>query len=122
MRAIRGAITVSENSEREILDAASILFRKIVEENNLSEEEIVSVIFSATKDLNAAFPARAVRELGYKYVPLLDVCEMDVDGALPMTIRVIIFVNREAALKEIKHVYLRGAAKLRPDLLKGEEK
>ncbi len=117
MRAIRGAITVFENSEDDILNAASLLFKSIVEKNNLKEEEIVSVIFSATSDLDAAFPARAVRELGYKYIPLLDVSEMDVKGALPKTIRVMVFINREVSPKDVIHVYLRDAATLRPDLL-----
>ncbi len=122
MRAIRGAITVSENSEKEILDAASILFKTIVDMNNLKEEEIISVIFSVTKDLNASYPARAVRELGYRYTPLFDVQEMDVVGSLPKTIRVMIFIDRDVPFDQIHHVYLRDAVKLRPDLLKGEEK
>lgn len=122
MRAIRGAITVSQNSEKEILDAASILFKTIVDMNDLKEEEIVSVIFSVTKDLNASYPARAVRELGYRYTPLFDVQEMDVVGSLPKTIRVMIFIDRDTPLDQVNHVYLRDAVKLRPDLLKGEEK
>ncbi len=122
MRAIRGAITVSENSEKEILDAASILFKTIVDMNDLKEEEIVSVIFSVTKDLNASYPARAVREIGYRYTPLFDVQEMDVVGSLPKTIRVMIFIDRDTPLDQVNHVYLRDAVKLRPDLLKGEEK
>ena len=122
MRAIRGAITVSENSEKEILDAASILFKTIVDMNDLKEEEIVSVIFSATKDLNASYPARAVRELGYRYTPLFDVQEMDVVDSLPKTIRVMIFVDINTPFEQIHHVYLRDAVKLRPDLLKGEGK
>ncbi len=122
MRAVRGAITVSQNSEKEILDAASHLFKEIVKRNNLTEEEIVSVIFSVTPDLDAAFPARAVREMGYRFVPLLDLSHMDVKGALPKTIRVMVFINRDVSLKDINHVYLGDAAKLRPDLMKGEEK
>ncbi len=122
MRAIRGAITVSENTEKEILEASSLLFKTIVEKNHLKEEEIVSVVFSVTPDLTKAFPARGVRELGYKYIPLLDVQQMNVEGALPRTIRVMVYINRDTASSRIVHVYLRDAAKLRPDLLKGEEK
>ena len=121
MRAIRGAITVSKNTENEILDATQLLFREIVEKNHILEEELVSIIFSVTSDLDASYPARAIREMGYKYVPLFDVQEMNVRGALPKTIRVLVFINRETALKDINHIYLRDAAKLRPDLLKGDK-
>ena len=122
MRAIRGAITVDENTEKEILEAAGLLFKEIVEKNHLSEEEIVSIIFSVTPDLDAVYPARAIREMGYKNIPLFDVAEMYVKGSLPKVIRVLVFVNRDTPLDNMVHVYLRDAKKLRPDLVKGEKR
>jgi len=122
MRAIRGAITVDENTEKEILEAAGLLFKEIVEKNHLSEEEIVSIIFSVTPDLDAVYPARAIREMGYKNIPLFDVAEMYVKGSLSKVIRVLIFVNRDTPLDNMVHVYLRDAKKLRPDLVKGEKR
>ena len=122
MRAIRGAITVDENTEKEILEASGLLFKEIVEKNHLSEEEIVSIIFSVTPDLDAVYPARAIREMGYKNIPLFDVAEMYVKGSLSKIIRVLIFVNRDTPLDNMVHVYLRDAKKLRPDLVKGEKR
>lgn len=122
MRAIRGAITVDENKEKEILEASGLLFKEIVEKNHLSEEEIVSIIFSVTPDLDAVYPARAIREMGYKNIPLFDVAEMYVKGSLPKVIRVLVFVNRDTPLDNMVHVYLRDAKKLRPDLVKGEKR
>lgn len=122
MRAIRGAITVDENTEKGILEASGLLFKEIVEKNHLSEEEIVSIIFSVTPDLDAVYPARAIREMGYKNIPLFDVAEMYVKGSLPRVIRVLVFVNRDTPLDNMVHVYLRDAKKLRPDLVKGEKR
>ena len=122
MRAIRGAITVDENTEKEILEASGLLFKEIVEKNHLSEEEIVSIIFSVIPDLDAVYPARAIREMGYKNIPLFDVAEMYVKGSLSKIIRVLIFVNRDTPLDNMVHVYLRDAKKLRPDLVKGEKR
>ena len=116
MRAVRGAITVSENSKENILSAAKELFLAIVKANLLHEEEIISVIFSVTSDLNKAFPAKGIRELGYKYIPLLDVSHMDVEGALPKTIRILVYINRDIPLEKVNHIYLKGASSLRPDL------
>lgn len=112
MKAIRGAITVNENSAIAIGEATRTLLREIAERNQLALDEIVSIFFSVTPDLNAEFPARTVRGLGWD-VPMLDMQEMDVPKALGRCVRVLMHVNRS---EPVQHAYLRGARQLRPDL------
>ncbi|NLZ93856.1 MAG: chorismate mutase [Firmicutes bacterium] len=116
VRGIRGAITVPENSKAEILQATKELLHKMAVANNVQQQEIVSIIFSATPDLTACFPAAAARELGWTHVPLLDTVEMNVPGSLPLCIRVLMHVNTHMNQVEVKHIYLREASLLRPDL------
>ncbi len=118
MIAIRGAITVKENKKQDILTATKRLYERIVEKNNVESEEMVSIIISATKDLDKVYPAVAIRELGVVDVPLLCVQEMFVEGSLAKTIRVLIQVDTDRLdKKSVRHVYLEGAKKLRPDLV-----
>jgi len=117
VRGIRGATTVERNAREEILQATFELLKMIVRENNLISEDIASIIFTVTNDLDAAFPAEAARDLlGWKYIPLLCMNEMNVPGKLDMCIRVLLHVNTELPQQEIRHVYLRKASQLRPDL------
>lgn len=116
MQAIRGAITVSENSAPAILQATQLLLLETATRNQLAASEIISIIFTATPDLNAAFPAKAARELGWTEVALLDAVEMDVPLALPHTIRLLMFVDRRHGSRAVSHVYLGRAVALRPDL------
>ena len=119
MKGIRGAISVPEDTAEEITKATALLLREIVEKNGLAEEEIVSVFFTVTSDLQAAYPAPAARNLlGWDDIPLMCMQEMEVAGALTRCIRVLLLVERERAAK-VRHVYLREAAALRPDLLEG---
>ena len=115
-RGIRGATTVETDTAAAILSATRELLSRIVEANGLAPEEIASAVFTATSDLTAAFPARAARALGWQHVPLLDAQEIPVPGSLPRCVRVLIHWNTDKAQAEIRHVYLRGAAGLRPDL------
>jgi len=115
-RAVRGAIDVAMNDEQEILQATTELLREIILKNNIRKEDAVAVIFSVTADLNAAFPARAARQMGWNDVPLFDVVEIDVPGALPRCIRVLLLFNTNKGLHEMAHVYLKGAIALRKDL------
>ncbi len=117
IRGIRGAITVDNNTEEDILAAAEDLFKKVIEFNSISDDEIVSIVFTATDDLDQAYPARAVREMGYNRVPLMCYQEMRVVSSLERCLRVIVYINRDCSLTEIKHVYLREAKLLRPDLV-----
>lgn len=113
MRAIRGAITVSQNSVAAIEDATCELLREIEQRNGLGPENVISAFFSLTPDLNATFPARAARQIGWDSVAMLDTVEVNVPGAMPQTIRVLIHVDLDVP---IRHAYLGEAAKLRPDL------
>ena len=121
-RGVRGATSVEENSEREILTATNMLLKRIVSVNGIAIEEIASVVFTATSDLNAAYPARAARDIGWTDTPLLCTQEMSVRGSLPRCVRVLIMWNTDRPIKQIKHVYLGAAAALRPDITEEEEK
>jgi len=116
VRAIRGAITVDKNDSEEIINASAELLEKIIDENKIDHEDIISVIFSVTKDLNAAFPAVGARRIGLTQVALFCTNEIDVPGSLEMCIRVMVHINTEKKNSELKHVYLKGASVLRPDL------
>ena len=115
-RGIRGATTVDADSAAEILAATRELLVSIVQANGVAVEDIASVVFTATQDLTAAFPAQAARGLGWEQVPLLDAQEIPVPGSLARCVRVLLHWNTEKTQGEIRHVYLRGAAALRPDL------
>lgn len=118
-RGIRGAITVTENSAAAISAATHTLLLAIIEANHLNADTIASVIFTATPDLNAAYPAPTARTLpGWHDVPLACMQEMVVHNSLPRCLRVLILWNTELSAKDIQHVYLEGARNLRPDLTK----
>lgn len=116
LRGVRGAVDVPANDAETILQATKELLQKMLEKNSIIKEEIGAVIFSMTADLNAVFPAKAARQMGWHDVPLFDTCEIDVPGALPRCIRVLMLINTAKAPQEIRHVYLNGAVVLREDL------
>jgi len=118
VRAIRGAITVKNNEKTEIWEATEEMVNAIINENNLDLNDLISITFTLTPDLNACYPAVRVREMGITNVPLMNMSELAVAGALEKCIRVIIETNSEKSLDEIKHIYLREAKRLRPDLSK----
>ncbi len=118
---IRAAITAEDNTAEAILSATRELLTAIVEANDLRPGDVASAIFTATPDLTAAFPAQAARELGWTEVALLDAQEIAVPGSLARCIRVLIHWNTDRPRDEVVHVYLRGAASLRPDRAKGNE-
>lgn len=112
---IRGATTVAENVAAEILDATDELLARLIEANDLKPDDIVSALFTVTRDLDAAFPARAAEDFGWNIVALLHSSEIPVPGALPRCIRVLVHAYSTRSREEIQHVYLREAVKLRPD-------
>ncbi len=118
VRAIRGATTVDNNTKEEIWDATEEMLLEIVKANDLNQEDMISITFTLTKDLDACYPAVRAREMGYTNVPLMNMPELDVPGSLEKCIRVIIQINSDKGLDEIDHIYLRGAKRLRPDLAK----
>lgn len=117
VRAIRGAITVDHNTKEDILDAAKEVVQEAINRNDIETGDIASIIFTLTPDLTKAFPAAGVRQLGITDVPLLDLMQPDIEGALPKCIRLMMHVNSDMPNGELHHVYLRGARVLRPDLL-----
>ncbi len=116
VRGIRGATTVAANTVEEILTATQELLAAIVTANGVSPEDVASAIFTVTPDLNAAFPARAAREFGWHHVPLLSAVEIETNEGLPRTVRTLIHWNTERPIYDVRHIYLRGAVALRPDI------
>lgn len=114
--AIRGATTSESNSKQAILNATSELLKELMEVNELKAEDFVSIIFTGTPDITAAFPAQAARDLGLVDVPLMGAQELAVVGAPSLCIRVLIHAGIKRRRDEVRHVYLRGASSLRPDL------
>ena len=120
VRAIRGAITVPENSVAAMTDAVTELLNALEANNPITADAMISVTFSVTSDLDAIFPAAIARQRpGWDTVPLLDVQHMHVVGSLPMCIRFLIHTYMVIPQAEIYHPYLRGASGLRPDWASG---
>ncbi len=120
-RGVRGATTVAVDEAELILEATRELLAELLRVNSLQVEAIASAVFTVTPDLVSAFPAQAARALGWHQVALLDAQEIPVPGSLPRCVRVLVHCNTEKTQAELRHVYLRGAAQLRPDLLLTEE-
>ncbi len=121
VRAIRGATTVSENSVAAIQEAVTELLDVLEEKNQLHPTQMISVTFSVTRDLDVIFPAAIARQRPlWDHVALLDVQQMQVEGALPRCIRILIHVNLPETQLEVYHPYLRGAKILRPDRIGSE--
>ena len=120
-RGIRGATTAEANSAVGILEATRELLAHMIQANGVAAQDVTSALFTVTPDLTAAFPAKAAREMGWQHVPLLDAQEIPVPGSLPRCVRVLIHWNTDRSQEQIQHIYLRGAASLRPDLRRGEE-
>jgi chorismate mutase len=116
VRAIRGAVQVDANESAAILEGTSELVTEVMARNQLTPADVISVVFSATTDLNAEFPALAARKLGFQDVPLLCCSEIAVPSAMPRVVRLMMHVETEAPRSAIQHVYLRGAAALRLDI------
>ena len=116
MRAIRGATMLQNNSAEEMKDATKELLIEMMLKNNVDNSDLISIILTATVDLNCAFPAAAAREMGMGDVPLLCSVEMNVVGAPEKVVRVLMHCETDLKRSEITHIYLRGAEVLRQDL------
>ncbi|HUG15953.1 MAG TPA: chorismate mutase [Thermomicrobiales bacterium] len=114
-RAVRGATTSATNTAEDILEATEELLRTMLTLNEITVDDMVSVIFTTTTDLNATFPAVAARSMGLDQIPLICTHEMNVPGALPMVVRIMLHVNTERSAADVKHVYLKHARELRPE-------
>jgi chorismate mutase len=122
VRGIRGATTVSENSRESILSGTRELLLALRDANNFKTEDIVSIFFSMTSDLNTAFPAEAARQLGWNKVPLFGMQESEIEGGLEKCIRILIQINSSQRQEEIKYCYLHEAKMLRKDINCKEER
>lgn len=116
IRAIRGAIQLDVDEREHLLKSTAELLTKTLHANNLDSGQLVSILFTATPDITSEFPAVAARELALGDVPLMCFVEMDVKGALPRTIRIMINAETDKSRAEIQHIYLRGATALRQDI------
>lgn len=116
LRALRGATTVDHDDAVAVKDRTQELLLEMLARNGIALDEIVSVLFTATDDIHSAFPAAEVREIGFGVIPLICAKELDIDGATPRCIRVLMHFNSDLAPAQMRHVYLHDAAGLRPDL------
>jgi len=121
IRGIRGATTVRNNKEEEILQETKKLVLEMVQQNGVEPAEIAHVLFSTTEDLNDCFPAKVAREMpGWTYVPVMCMREIDVPNSLSKCVRIMMTVNTSLEQEEINHVFLNEAIVLRPDLVEKE--
>lgn len=118
VKAIRGATQVAENSSTAISAATQELLSEMLSANAIEIPDVISIIFTASPDLNATFPARAARDLGFTETALLCAVEIDVPGALSRVVRILIHSNVSDPQAEISHIYLHGAKSLRTDIAK----
>lgn len=116
VRAIRGAVVVEEDSPKQIIEKTTELLLEMVSRNNIAQDDIIQIMFTATQDLTSAFPAAAARKIGWVDTPLITAVEMDVVNGLKRCIRVLMTVYTSLSKRDIVHVYLGEAKALRPDL------
>jgi chorismate mutase len=116
IRAVRGATTVEVDSVEAITERVVALLQRILEQNGLDEDDIISILFTATEDIVSTFPATAARSMGLGAVPLICARELAIVGSVPRCIRVMLHVTTERSREDIHHVYLEGAHGLRDDL------
>ena len=116
LRALRGATTLDADTRDQVIERTSELIMAILNRNGVEHEDLVSLIFTATDDVRSEFPAAAARSIGISDVPLLCARELDVEGAVPHCVRVLVHLYSEKTPSELRHVYLEGAKPLRTDL------
>ncbi len=117
VRGVRGAISVADDSPESIVTATQELLQKILAANpTMLVEDLASALFTVTEDLYSAYPARAARQMGWRFVPLMCAREIPVSGSLPRCIRVLLHWNTDLPQQAVQHVYLGQAVSLRPDL------
>lgn len=116
VRAVRGAIQVDRDEPADIIAGTSELLTEVVRRNGIGPADLISIVFTLTPDLTSCFPATAARDLGLVDVPLLCATEVAVPGALPRVVRLLAHIESDRPRSAVRHVYLRGATRLRPDL------
>jgi chorismate mutase len=116
VRALRGATTVDADTVEQVTERVQELLRELMARNDLVEDDVISIVFTATGDVISMFPATAARGIGFGAVPLLCAGEIPVPGATPHCLRALLHVNTTLSRDELRHVYLHGAQGLRDDL------
>ena len=116
VRAIRGAVQVDANERADILEGTTELVSEVMTRNSLVPDDVISVVFTATPDLNAEFPALAARKIGFHDVPLLCASEIEMTRAMPRMVRLLMHVDTDQPRSALEHVYLRGTMALRLDI------
>ena len=116
VRAVRGATQLEEDVRDHMLERVAEMVTDVMDANGLEIDDFISVIFTATSDLHAEFPAYAARRLGFGEIPLICARELEIDGSMPRVVRMLAHVETELPRSEVTHVYLHGAAALRRDL------
>ncbi len=115
VRAARGAIVVPADEPATLHDATAKLLGAILERNAIAHDDLISILFTATEDLSSAFPAEAARHMGMGDIPLLCAREIPVAGSMRSVVRILLHFHTELGLREVTHVYLDGAERLRDD-------
>ena len=116
VRAVRGAVQVDTDDRDAILEGTAELVAEVMTRNELSTDDVISVLFTSTPDLIAEFPALAARKIGFHDVPLICATEIARPGAMPRVIRLMAHIETDRPRSAIQHVYLRGAIALRLDI------
>lgn len=116
VRGLRGASTCTANTVEEITEVTQELLLAMLERNSIAHDDVISVLFTTTPDLVAAFPATAARGIGFGDIPLLCASEIAVPGTLPLVVRILLHAYTSRSRDELRHVYLRNALSLRDDL------
>ena len=121
VRAVRGATQLETDERDHLLARVEEMVRGVMEANELTLDDFISIIFTSTSDLNSEFPAYAARQLGFHDVPLICARELEIDGSMPRVVRMMAHVETHLTRPEVTHVYLHGAAALRRDLANVQE-
>jgi chorismate mutase len=116
IRALRGATTVDVDKKEHLFERVIALLEELFDRNDIDHDDVISLIFTATDDIHCGFPAEAARKFGLGDVPLLCARELEVEGATPRCVRILVHLSTERSRSELRHVYLEGARGLRDDL------
>ena len=121
VRAVRGATQLEVDDRDHMLDRVAEMVLDVMHSNGLEVDDFISVIFTATADLVAEFPAYAARQLGFGEVPLICARELEIESSMPRVVRMLAHVESDLPKGDITHCYLHGAAALRKDLTRTRE-
>ena len=116
VRALRGATTLDQDERAHLVERTQELIAAVFARNDLTEDDLISIVFTATDDVHSAYPAEAAREAGITHVPLLCARELEIDGGIARCIRILVHAYTDRTATELRHVYLHDARQLRTDL------